>query len=681
MKKLPFLVAGWVCLLLPMSAQEYVLDYVSRSGSGGWDRLSAMATDQTGNLFTVSYTECIYSQKPASGVESFPHQASLQCRDQENRPLWILNFSSSSFFIINPLTVSLSGNLILAGTFYDTLWCETGFLAPVSKMNMFIASVDTAGSLYRHSILFPGTGGFLQDILCLPGGQTVICGYFEGRMSNGTNTYSSRGRKDVFLALMDQDGDIHWIRQLGGKGDDVPVAIEWLGNRIWLGGNFTRDLHLRDTVLYSAGKEDIFLACFDTAGTFIQAFTEGGKGSELMTGMTGNNHDLLWYTGSYEGVHPHGSVSAGGKDMFLAARDGAGNLRHFSTGGGISDDTGLRLLFKPPDILYVTGSFKHLFSYRGYQHRARGKNTDIFLMKVAENDSVYWMKRLGGAYEETAGELAADAYGNLYVGGNFLVSSDFDREGLVSEGGKDIYLAKFYDPCSRLSLNLGPDRVLCPGAVDTLRAGSSFETLIWNGISGTDQELLVSNPGMYTLTAIDPHGCRLYDTVQIHEDLLEVSAETEDELIPPGNNGSVWLSVSGNNGPFSYLWSTGDTSASLHQLSAGFYSAEISDRAGCTASLNIELGSQVVIGIGLNVEPNPMVQVSTVTYTIPARGRVELALFDQSGRKLRILFEGSLDPGTYGHDLNREGLPGGLYVVQLRTEKDLLTRKVLISGQ
>jgi hypothetical protein len=48
------------------------------------------------------------------------------------------------------------------------------------------------------------------------------------------------------------------------------------------------------------------------------------------------------------------------------------------------------------------------------------------------------------------------------------------------------------------------------------------------------------------------------------------------------NDGSISLATSGGNGPLSFSWANGDTTASIANLAPGFYQVSISDTTGCT---------------------------------------------------------------------------------------------------
>ncbi|MFC2176506.1 Ig-like domain-containing protein, partial [Bacteroidota bacterium] len=94
--------------------------------------------------------------------------------------------------------------------------------------------------------------------------------------------------------------------------------------------------------------------------------------------------------------------------------------------------------------------------------------------------------------------------------------------------------------------------------------------------------------GIIQITVTDTNGCdvttsNVIDPPSCDLDVLVTGTHVDCN---GGNDGSVTASpiTAQNNVPFSYLWNTGDTIATLDTVSAGPYSVEITDGIGCTAS-------------------------------------------------------------------------------------------------
>ncbi len=72
--------------------------------------------------------------------------------------------------------------------------------------------------------------------------------------------------------------------------------------------------------------------------------------------------------------------------------------------------------------------------------------TDIYIAKYTSTGSLVWVKQFGGSDFDVARAVATDASGNIYVGGDFWGTVDFDPTGAInnitSNGQNDYFLVK-----------------------------------------------------------------------------------------------------------------------------------------------------------------------------------------------------------------------------------------------
>ncbi|HKR04723.1 MAG TPA: gliding motility-associated C-terminal domain-containing protein [Bacteroidia bacterium] len=111
----------------------------------------------------------------------------------------------------------------------------------------------------------------------------------------------------------------------------------------------------------------------------------------------------------------------------------------------------------------------------------------------------------------------------------------------------------------------------------------------WNN-GATTQNLSGVSAGTYAVTVTDSKGCTsLTTSISVSQPsaaLAAAASSASDVSCYGGNNGSVNLNVSGGTSPYTYAWSNGASTQNLTGLSAGNYSATVTDANGCTKTVS-----------------------------------------------------------------------------------------------
>lgn len=102
--------------------------------------------------------------------------------------------------------------------------------------------------------------------------------------------------------------------------------------------------------------------------------------------------------------------------------------------------------------------------------------------------------------------------------------------------------------------------------------------------------------GSYTVTATSSNGCTASTTASISNNTATITVDITATAVTScaAPNGSAVAVASGGTAPYSYLWSSGQTSSTLNNLSAGAYSVTVEDANGCEGSDNTTVGTNTV---------------------------------------------------------------------------------------
>lgn len=136
--------------------------------------------------------------------------------------------------------------------------------------------------------------------------------------------------------------------------------------------------------------------------------------------------------------------------------------------------------------------------------------------------------------------------------------------------------------------------VSCAGTNDgsatiTVTNGVAPFTYSWSngGETSTIENLA---PGSYSGTATDAANCPTEVLVLITEPAPLLANASSTNATGPGiNDGTATAGSTGGTQPYSYLWTTGETTASIANLAPGTYGVTVSDANGCTATGAVEV--------------------------------------------------------------------------------------------
>jgi PKD repeat protein len=124
----------------------------------------------------------------------------------------------------------------------------------------------------------------------------------------------------------------------------------------------------------------------------------------------------------------------------------------------------------------------------------------------------------------------------------------------------------------------------------TQNGGTSPYNYVWSNATGSGPNASGLAAGNYTVTVTDVKGCT--DLVQISISQAPGVVATVQSTVNPScfdaQDGSISVSATGGQSPYSYVWS-GGLGTSGASLPAGQYTITVTDAIGCTATVSAEL--------------------------------------------------------------------------------------------
>jgi hypothetical protein len=97
------------------------------------------------------------------------------------------------------------------------------------------------------------------------------------------------------------------------------------------------------------------------------------------------------------------------------------------------------------------------------------------------------------------------------------------------------------------------------------------------------------------------------------------------------------------------------------------------------ATTSAEGGAELLVARVDAVYPNPFVRTATVDYTLERGAAVTVTLYDGLGRVVRVLDDGTRGAGDHTVEVAADGLPAGVYFVEVRTPEAVTTRPLTLA--
>jgi large repetitive protein len=156
--------------------------------------------------------------------------------------------------------------------------------------------------------------------------------------------------------------------------------------------------------------------------------------------------------------------------------------------------------------------------------------------------------------------------------------------------------------------------------------------------------------GTYTVTVTDANGCTEANNIVIAPSSQpSLSTTALNNVTCFGlNNGSVNVTVNGGQNPMTYLWSNGQTSANIQNLSAGTYTVTVTDFNGCTDNHTIQIlqPSELILSTVSSQNVNCFGE-STGSATMNATGGTSPFSWQWAGSTSISAIASNLSAGTY----------------------------------
>jgi hypothetical protein len=354
---------------------------------------------------------------------------------------WVRTAGGKNYDEPKSMCIDAEGNVYVAGTCYDSL--------------IYFGDVELSGTLYGGFLAKYNQDG---DLLWAHRIDTLTYSYIVENDPSG-GILIGLSRTTVSVRKYNSDGQLQWEKSGTQSTTTALASLKCdLSGNIFISGYFRDDFGFGETVLHSKGSDDIFLAKLNNNGDLIWARTEGGARWEWPRGLAIDMNGNAVITGSFVSeslvigddtlLNPAKDYNWS-YDLFIAKYDPNGNVIWATNGHGKfynSDEGGGAVAFDKSGDIYLGGYFEGWMLIFGEKDTVRPhSSSSTFIAKFDSDGNFTWCKsNKSGGYSDHISDLKISESGDLYAVGTFAgYNFGFDTVLLNSNGGWDFFVYKF----------------------------------------------------------------------------------------------------------------------------------------------------------------------------------------------------------------------------------------------
>ena len=252
-----------------------------------------------------------------------------------------------------------------------------------------------------------------------------------------------------------------WVNGFEGTGDDFGQSVGSDANgNIYTGGYYFDDIDLDPgtgtDIKTSEGQQDIFISKTDASGNYVWGNSFGADLRDRCNDIYVDGAGNVYATGYFEDTvdfDPSAGQSiltaVGARDIFVLKLNTDGELVWVKRFGGLLDGEGVSLKGDENDHVFVSGLFQGTYDFdptSGSHVLTSEGNRDAFVMELNDMGNLVWVRQFSGLENSYGMSIDLASTGDLYVGGFYSGTVDFDPSGssqfMTAVGSFDLFAMK-----------------------------------------------------------------------------------------------------------------------------------------------------------------------------------------------------------------------------------------------
>jgi len=440
-------------LTIPSVLYPQSFNWVKSAGSFGFDKVSNMCTDLSGNIYVAfsGGSPNVYFNSDTLPVSGLNDLFIVKYNSIGNE-VWKMKFGGANISTmpaviegIGPIVYdSISNSIYISGKYYQSCLIDTfqlttfpgsskGFVAKINLNGNCIWAKNFGGNTFTGSgpLLAVDKNGKLQVLF---------------QVYNNSNFDTIAVTPGGYIGKLNSDGTTIYIKKICRLYSQYQRSVynfeklEVLNDITYVYGGSYDSLTLDTIVLPNSNYYSLVVSAWDTSGSILWAkqsdHSETGTGTMCMDNSS-NMYVLDRFDGPYITFNSDTLFVNSTRGVYLIKFDKYGNLvwhKSYPTGGlgnkgAIVDTEG---------NVYFTGSFIDSIRFGNFVLYSSTPNEELFIVRFDSSGNCIGVRQAGTA---TGDDIIENSNGELYVAGTFRNTGTFGNISIPSYGSSDMFLA------------------------------------------------------------------------------------------------------------------------------------------------------------------------------------------------------------------------------------------------
>lgn len=362
-------------------------------------------------------------------------------------PAWSTGVGGTAVDVGRGIATAPDGSVYVVGDFEGTAtFGAAGERTAAGKSDAVLVRVDAKGNVVAATP-FGGANQERGDAVAVDAkGDVAFAGLFSADAKLGDLATTANGSDDAFVAMVDAKGQPRWVWTAGGAASDAASALVARPGGGWLVAlSFTGDVTVGGVGLRSRGETDVALVALTADGDVAWVTQLGGDGEDLINRLAIDPAGGIYAIGGFKGTTDVGGgplKSAGARDVLVARFDPAGRHLWSKRIGNPFNDTPGGIAVDRAGGIVITGSYFKDVDFLGTPLLSKGES-DIFLARLGSDGALSWVKSFGAEREDDGFGVAVDEAGAIVLAGWMEGKVDFGGGVLEGKGYHDAFVARF----------------------------------------------------------------------------------------------------------------------------------------------------------------------------------------------------------------------------------------------